>query len=119
MNDSYIDCIKKVIVDNLGREFLGTLDERSLSLVMKKDAERLVNDFGLSKQDAAVIAVVNFRQDIKEHVYKVRPPGTDTLDERYLDKVDIKILSNLSYDALEQAPFSDGFKQKIYSARVV
>jgi len=115
MYDSCIDCIKKVIVNNLGREFLDNLDERALSIVMKEDAERLVNNFGLSKQDAAVVAVVNFRQDIKIHVEKMRPEGIDTLDERYLDKIDIKILSNLSEDALEQAPFSDELKWKIHS----
>ena len=117
MYDSYIDCIKKLIVNNLGQEFLDLIDERALSIVMKEDMERLVNNFGMSKQDAAVVAVVNFRQDIKIHTLKVRPEGDDTLDERYLDELDIKILSNLSKEALEQAPFSDEFKRKIHSAR--
>ncbi|GHV05394.1 hypothetical protein FACS189416_5000 [Bacteroidia bacterium] len=111
-----IDLIKRAIERNLGREFLNSLDERAISIVMKEDAERLVNNFGMSRQDAAVVAVVNFRQDIKIHRDKVRPEGIDTLDERYLDNLDIKILSNLSREALAQAPFSDEFKRKIYRA---
>lgn len=73
MNDSYINCIKKVFENNLGREFLDLTDERAFSKVMKPDAMRLVDKFGISMQDAAVVAVVNFRQDIKIHMLKTRP----------------------------------------------
>ena len=114
----YIECIKRVIVNNLGKAFLDSLDERALTLVMKKDAERLVNNFGIGIQDAAVVAVVSFLQDIKIHRDRTRPEGNDTLDERYLDNRDIKILSNLSNEALEQAPFSNEFKRKIRFARM-
>lgn len=117
MFNSYIDCIKRVIVNNLGREFLDDIDSRAFSMVMEPDAKRLASNFGLSKEDAAIVAVVSFLQDIKIHQYRTRPEGTDTLDERYLDQRDIKILSNLSLDAIEQSPFSNEFKRRIRAAR--
>jgi len=118
MYDSYIDCIKKVLVSNYGREFLDLIDEQAFSMVMKPDAERLVNRTKISIQDAAIVAVANYCEDIKIHLLKSRPEGKDTLDERYLDEVAIKLLSKLSEDALEKAPFSNELKRKIRFARM-
>ena len=74
-----------------------SLEERHISF-MEKDSERIEKETGISVEDANIIAVVNFRQDIRRQA-KVIPPLEDTLNPKYLDETAIKLLAKMSVTA--------------------
>jgi len=101
----YVDCINetisKYLVDN------PPLEERHF-LHMEKDAENLVKEYGISMEDAEILAVVNFCQDVSKTA-KGRE-GSYSMNGDYDENV-LKLLKRLSEKALEG--FTEETKRKI------
>ena len=102
----YVDCIYQTIRKYLGNQSL----EEQHFLYMEKNAERLIKEYGISMEDAEILAVVNFCQDVR---FQGESRTGYTMDGNY-DEIVLKLLKNLSEKALE--PFSEVTKQKIKSA---
>jgi len=91
----YVDCINETLNKYLGEGL--RIDPRNFH-DLAKDAERVEKAFGINMEDANIIAVVNFRQDIRVKA-KAIPPLDDTLNPKYLDETAIKLLAKMSVKA--------------------
>ena len=101
---SYVDCIYETI-----RKYLvgnPPLEERHFSH-MEKKVEELVKQYGISMEDAEILAVVNFCQDVR--IQSENRKGY-TMDGNY-DEIVINLLRKLSEKAIE--PFSEDTKNKM------
>ena len=92
----YVDFLNKEVRKYYGNPSL-SLEERHIS-DMEKDSERIEKAFGISMEDANIIAVVNFRQDTRA-ITKAIPPLDDTLNPKYLDETAIRLLAKMSIKA--------------------
>ena len=94
---NYVDCINETINKYLGGGV--RLDPRNFNIITK-DAERVEKEFGISMEDANIIAVVNFRQDIRMQAREI-PHLEDTLNPKYFDETAVKLLAKMSIKARE------------------
>ena len=91
----YVDCINETLNKYLGEGL--RIDPRNFH-DLAKDAERVEKAFGISMEDANIIAVVNIRQDIRAQARAI-PHLKNTLNPEYLDETSMNLLAKMSVKA--------------------
>jgi len=90
---NYVDFLNEEVRKYSGNPSL-SLEERHFSF-MEEDAKRIVRQTGISMKDAEIVAVVNFRQDLRAQG-GIIPYLDDCLTIEYLDETAMELLKKMS-----------------------